>query len=89
MSIVRADQEMIFAGILRDIAYVLIRFAGNKDPILAKHVLVGREFPFFAEQSFDDVHHERHPARGSFDEAKFQSRKLLRNFVGNQVTERE
>jgi hypothetical protein len=89
MSVVRANQEMILAGILSDIAYVLIRFAGNEDPILAKHVLVRGEFPFFAEQSFDDVHHERHPPGGCFDEAKFQARKLLGNFVGNEVTKRE
>jgi hypothetical protein len=40
---------MILAGISSDIAHVLIRFAGNEDPILAKHVLVRGKLPFLTE----------------------------------------
>src|SRR5687767_15951007 len=35
------------------------------------------------------MHHERHPTGRSFDEAEFQTRKLLGNFVGDQIAEGE
>src|ERR1043166_6529176 len=46
MAIVGSDQQMIFAAKSRDVIDILVRFAGDKNPILAKHVLIGGKLPF-------------------------------------------
>src|SRR5580765_827686 len=80
---------MIFTGILSDVTHVFVGFAGDEDPIFAKHVFVRGEFPLLAEQSFYDMHHERHPARRGFDKTKLELWKLFWNFIGDQIAKRE
>src|SRR5262245_49539619 len=89
MAVIRADNQMILAGVLRNVFDVLVRFTGDKNSILAEHVFVRREFPFLAEESFNNMHHERHPTGRRFDKTEFQPRKLLRNLIVDQVAKGE
>src|SRR5262245_47025507 len=80
---------MIFAGVTRDIADILVRFGGNKNSVLPEHVYVRRKLPFFPEQPLEDMQHERHPARRGLDKAKSELRVLLGDLIGDQIAERK
>src|ERR1043166_2196984 len=78
---------MIFAAKSRDVIDVFIRFAGDKNPVLAKHVWIGSELPFVARQPLQNVEQERHPSGGRFNETKFEPGKLLGDLVGDEISE--
>ena len=50
MRIVRADEQMILAGILGDVRDILVRFASDVEPVLAEQVSARAMLPFFFQQ---------------------------------------
>src|SRR4030095_7144010 len=80
---------MIVTGISGNIRNVLVGFAGDIEPILSKQLGARPEAKFILLQASNDVNQKRHPARRRFDETKAQRRKLLGNFVGNNVAKGE
>src|SRR4029434_688408 len=48
--IVRADEQMILAGILGDVRDILIRFTSNVEPVLAEKISARAMLPFFFQQ---------------------------------------
>src|SRR5437867_10363688 len=40
MAVIGTDQQMILAGVFRNIFDILVRFAGDENPILTEHVFV-------------------------------------------------
>src|SRR5262245_34152053 len=49
MTVVRADDQVIRACILRNVLDILVCLAGDKNAVFAEHVHVRREFPLFPE----------------------------------------
>src|SRR4030095_11367239 len=54
--IVRADQQMILAGVLGDVRDILVRFASDVEPVLAEQISARAMLPFFFQQSPQDMY---------------------------------
>src|SRR4030095_7422709 len=83
--IVRADQQMILAGVLSDIRNILVRFASDVEPVLAEKISARAMLPFFFQQPPQDVYQKRCPTGRRFDETEAESGKLFRYFVRHDV----
>src|SRR4030095_2879913 len=83
--IVRADQQMILAGVLSDIRNILVRFASDVEPVLAEKISARAMLPFFFQQPPQDVYQKRRPTGRRFDETEAESGKLFRYFVRHDV----
>ena len=87
--IVRADEQMIIAGVFRQIRNILIGFARDVEAILAKQLCALAETKFVLLQAPHDVNQKRHPASRRLDEAEAELGKLFGNLIGDEVAEGE
>src|SRR5262245_13511998 len=83
--IVRADEQMILAGVLGDVRNVLVRFASDVEPVLTEQIGTRAMLPLFLQQSPQDMYQKRRPTGRRFDETEAQSGKLFRYFVRHDV----
>ena len=50
MTVIGPNNQIIVPNAVGEIGYVLIRFAGDKKPVLPEQVLTVREFPSVGQQ---------------------------------------
>ena len=85
MWVVRADQQMIFAGVPGDVRNILVGFASDVEPVLAEHISARAMLPFFFQQPPQDVYQERRPTGRRFNKTEAQAGKPFRYFVRHDV----
>ena len=83
MSVIGADDQAVFAGILQDSGQVIVRLTGHIDPVFAEHI-VG-ELPALSLIGpgcfMVDL---RHPLRGRFDESPAKLQEQAREVAHQQ-----
>src|SRR6266850_3586779 len=83
--IVRADEQMIRPGVPGDVRNILVRFASDVEPVLAKQISARAMLPFFFQQPPQDMYQKRRPTGRRFDEAEAQSGKLFRYSIRHDI----
>src|SRR5262245_8672788 len=89
MSIVGADQQVVFADAFGQQRNVFFGFAGHVESIVTEQMRARLILPLAAELSLERMKQIRNPTAIGFDEAEFETWKQLGNFVVDDIIEGE
>src|SRR5438045_849574 len=79
---------MPLAGVTRQIGHVLVRLAGDEQPVILEKIgAVGVVLPLFLDQSSQYVDEKGDPPGGGLDEADAEPWELLGDFVRDEIAE--